>query len=246
MGLIDSVRDYFAMRKFMKSPLALALREHTQEYFYRGIILSDMSEENKQKQVNGLMSQLGAALASENPAMAVREGLVGYTIQYAKLQVLCLTSEEKAEAFYYQNPYISGELHNYIDQLADQVEEVKRFKWENNASKEDLVDFCNGQCALYLYYLNAFNLVRMEIGDKTDPDWFRPLVEAQLVYEENSFRNEEGLPLTVNDMIEALTYSAMFSKAADGAVNPFFEWCTTWPDMYLAGRGPLPPVEPTC
>lgn len=38
----------------------------------------------------------------------------------------------------------------------------------------------------------------------------------------------------------AAAYSVMFNKAVDGAINPFYEWCTTWPDLYLAGRGPLP------
>lgn len=240
MGLFDSVRDFFEMRQFMKTPLAQALRAHTQEYFYGKTVLTHFSEDTKEKLIAGMTSQMGAAFQSPNPALAIREGLVSFTIQYAQVQVLCLTEEEKADAFYAANPYISGELHHRIDDAAEHVEELARYKWESEATGQDLIDFCNERCAIYLYYMNGFNIARRDLGDKTDPDWFRPLVEAQLVYEENTIRDKMGLPLTVRDMIEALAYSAMFNKAADGAVNPFYEWCSAFPDKYLAGRGPLP------
>jgi hypothetical protein len=94
--------------------------------------------------------------------------------------------------------------------------------------------------AVSQYFLNAFNIARSHLGDVTEPDWFRPLIEAQMVYEENRLRDELGLPLTVSDMIEALAYSTMFNLILNGEVNPFYAWCKTWPDKYLAGRGPMP------
>lgn len=240
MGLLNSVRDYFAMRKFMKTQLAQALREHTQEYFYRGSVLSGFSEEAKQSLISGMGQQMGAAFQSPDPVMAVREALVSYIISFAQLQALCLTEAEKADAFYAPNPHISGALHHDIAEAAKHVDEVARYQWEQGADADDLIAFCNTRCAVYLYFMNAFNMARMELGDKTDPDWFRPLVEAQLVYAENTIRSEMGAPLKVRDMVEALAYSVMNNMTLNGATNPFYEWCTSWPDKYLAGRGPDP------
>lgn len=243
MGLLDGVRGYFATRAFMRTPLAQAIRQETQAYFYGNSILTHFADETKQKLIGGMTQQLSAALQSENPVMAIREGLVSFTIQYAQLQVLALTEMEKTDAFYSASPYISGALHHHIEAAAEQVEEVARYKWEQweeADGPDELIAFCNGRCAIYGYYMNSFNIARIELGDKTDPDWFRPLVEAQMVYEENTIRDKLGLPLTVKDMIEALAYSVMFNYAADGVQAPFYEWCKTWPDKYLAGRGPLP------
>jgi len=236
MGIVDSVREYFTMRKFMKTPLAQALRHHTQTYFYGNTALTGFSEEAKERLIGGMTQQLGAAFEAENPIIAIREGLVGFTIQYARIQVLCLTEEEKADAFYAGSPHISGELYKSIDDAAPHVEEVDQHRWEQEVGGQELIDFCNVRCAIYLYYMNAFNLARMELGDKTDPDWFRPLVEAQLVYEENTIRDKMGLPLTVGSMIDALAFSVMFNKVADGATNPYYEWCSTWPELHLGER----------
>jgi hypothetical protein len=243
MGLLSGVRDFFAVEKFKRTPFAQALKLHTEEYFHGGSILSGLRDDNKQRLIEGMTQQVGAALQADNPKMAIREALVSHTIQYAQLQVLCLTEEERRQAFYAENPYISGDLHQCIDEAAEHVDELARHKWESGASGQDLIDFCNVRCAIYLYYMNALNLARMELGDQTDPDWYRPLVEAQLVYEENTVRDRMGLSLTVTDMIEALAYSVMFNHAANGVANPFYEWCKAWPDKYLAGRGPLPAMS---
>lgn len=207
MGLLDSVRGYFALRAFMRTPLAQAIKQETQAYFYGQSMLTHFSEETKQKLIGGMTQQLAAALQSDNPVMAIREGLVSFTIQYAQLQVLALTEIEKEDAFYSANPYISGALHHHIESAAEHVEELAQYKWEKweeADGADDLITFCNGRCAIYGYYMNCFNIARLELADKTDPDWFRPLVEAQLVYEENTVRDKMGLPLTVKDMIEAL------------------------------------------
>jgi hypothetical protein len=240
MGLISSIREYYEIRKFQRTVFAQALKLHTQEYLHGGTVLSSISQEAKERFVQELMQQMANCFQAENPAMAVRESIVGHVLSYAQLQVLCLTEEEKAEAFYSSNPYISGQLYHQIEIAAEHVEEAARFKWESEASPKDLLNFCNARCAVYLYFMNAFNIARMELGDKTDPDWFRPLVEAQLVYEENTFRDKMGLPLLTADMIEALAYSVMWNKVMDGSTAPFYEWCQTWPEKYLAGRGALP------
>ncbi|MEQ1551282.1 hypothetical protein [Sphingorhabdus sp.] len=240
MGLLGSIREYFERRKFQRTVFAQALKLHTQEYLHGGTVLSSVSQETKERFVQELMQRIANCFQAENPAMAVREAIVEHVLGYAQLQVLCMTEEEKAQTFYSSNPYISGQLCHQIELAAEHVDEVARFKWESEANSQDLMDFCNTRCALHLYFMNAFNLARMELGDQTDPDWFRPLVEAQLVYEENTIRDKLALPLLTKDMIEALAYSVMWNKVMAGDANPFYEWCQTWPDKYLAGRGPLP------
>lgn len=240
MGLRSAISEFFEVRKFQRSVFAQALKHHTQQYFHGGTVLSSLSQESKERFVAELMHKMASCFQAENPVMAVREAMVGYVLGYAELQVLCLTEDEKQDAFYSENPYISGELHNHISNAAELVEEVARFKWETEVDAQDLVDFCNARCAVYLYFMNAFNMARMELGDKTDPDWFRPLVEAQLVYAENSIRDKIGLQLLTADMIEAMAYSAMWNMVENGEIAPFYEWCKTFPDKYLAGRGPHP------
>jgi hypothetical protein len=239
MGLVDGIRNFVAMRKFMKTPIAQALRLQTQEYSYGGSMLSALTDQAKQRLINGMTQQLAGALQSPNPIMAIREGLIGFSYQYAQVHVLSLTEDEKSETFYAENPYITGQLHHRIDEAAEHVEELAQHKWEAQASGQDLIDFANGRSIVYLYFMNAFNLARMEIGDKSDPDWFKPLVEADLVWVENTMREKLGLPLSVKDKFEALAYSSMSNMVENGSSNPFYEWCKTWPEYYLAGRGPL-------
>lgn len=240
MNLLNSIREFWGIRSFKRTPFARTLKAHTQSYFHSGQILSSISQEAKERIVAELMQHMAACLQSENPVLAVREAIVNNVLAYAELQIVCLTEYEKSLAFYSENPYISGELYRMIEAAAEHIEELNRFKWETEADHQELIDFCNTKCAYYLYFMNAFNMARMEIGDKTDPDWFRPLVESQMVYEENRIRDKIGLPLLTADMIEALAYSVMWNKVMDGSSAPFYEWCQTWPDKYLANRGPLP------
>jgi hypothetical protein len=236
--MFAAIKDYFVAQKFMRTPLAQALRQHTQDYLHGDTVLRDFRQDNKEKFVAHLMSEIGAAFQSPNPALAVRERIVAYTIQYADLQVLALNEAEKPQMFYAENPHISGELHGQIDAAAEHVDELAKFQWQGGEKGQDLIDFCNVRCAIYLYYMNAFNMARNELGDKTDPDWFRPLVEAQLVYAENTIREKMGLPLTTADMIDALAYWIMAENVVQGIADPYYEWCKAFPDKYLAGRGP--------
>lgn len=239
MGLFSGIRGYFEQRAFRQTPLAQALEGHTQEYLYGRSVMSGFSDEAKERFTVEMTQQLAAAFQSPDPVAAVREQLVSYAINYAQLQVLCLTEEEKTVSFYSANPYISGELWRHIDEGAEFVDELAEYRWSTEAEDIDLLDICNVRAAVSQYFLNAFNIARSHLEDVTEPDWFRPLVEAQLVYEESRIRHDLGLPLTVKDLTEALAYSTMWNMVVNGAANPFYEWCKTWPDKYLAGRGPM-------
>ena len=86
--------------------------------------------------------------------------------------------------------------------------------------------------------MNAINMALLEIGDKTDPHWYRPLVEATLVWHENLIRRAMDMPLTTPDWLVALAYGSMMDRVVDGEPAPFYDWCQAYPDLYLDGRGP--------
>ncbi|ASS60403.1 hypothetical protein CHR56_38405 (plasmid) [Rhizobium leguminosarum bv. viciae] len=74
----------------------------------------------------------------------------------ARFQVLCLTEEEKAAAFYRENPFISGELHRQVRAVAAKNDDLGRLLWDDpKISDDDLVGFANGECDKALYFANG-------------------------------------------------------------------------------------------
>lgn len=243
MGLIELVKAQAEVWKFKRSPLGQALRAHTQDFFYSGRLLSWMKEENKQRFVQDFMSQLVAIRSAENSAMALREKLTEYVLLYCELSILALTEEEKAQHMFAANPFITGELHHHIERAAPLSEEMAKIVWQNDGpmSAEELMATANTRSAVALYYANGLNMVRIAIGD-TDPgkDWYRPFVEAMMVWEEDRVRDKLGLPKVLTNSIGGLAYSSFMNHVLNGEQNPFFTWTKDWPDLYLAGDGPLP------
>lgn len=236
--MLGFVRQAIGIWKWKRSPLGQALSMHTRDYFYSQTALSSLSQQGKDKLISDFYSKVFGLAQSSNSALELRTLLAEYVLLFAQLQVLCLTEEEKAQAFYKDNPYISGELWRQIEALCEDVDELACFRWETpDVTKEDLISFANARCALYLYYANGLNMVRLEIGDKADKDWFRPFVEAMLVWHESSIREKHGLPQLVPGVVGGLTYSAFMNYVVDGLPNPFFEWVKNFPDHYLAGEG---------
>lgn len=227
--------------KFKRTTLGRALDEHTREFFYSGHTLSWLRQDNKEKHVRALYDLLGRIDRAENPPMQLRTALADYVILYAQMAVLSLTEEEKAGHFFAANPYITGEIHRRIVEAAPHVEEAAQFAWQTEgASAEDLMGFANARGALMLFYANALNMVRIEGGD-TDPvkDWYKPFVEAMLVWEEDTLRDRLGMPRLVPGALHGLPYSTFLNQVTNGEANPFYSWTKAFPDLYLAGEGPL-------
>ncbi len=239
MGLIDSARAFWADQKFKKSPLGQALTMHVQEFFYSGNTLSWLKQTNKDKFIYDFYAKLVECQQSPNAPLALREKLVEHTLLYCQLQLLCLTPDEKAEHFCADNPYITGEISKHIERAAEHVEEAKQFVWQGDgATAEDLMDFANTRSALMLFYANGFNMARIAIGDNDAvKDWFKPFVEAQLVWEEDLMRENLGLPRLLPPPLHGLAYSSMMNYVLDAERNPFFTFRQTFPDLYLAGEG---------
>lgn len=229
-------------RKPKPSALEEALQSQVHEYFYSGDVLSWMKPENKERLAGELFSQLSAIQASPDPRMALRERLADYVVQFAQLQLLSLTEEEKAGHFFKSSPYISGEIHRHVVEAAEHVEEVAQFVWgrDGKATAEELVSFANTRGAIMLYFANGLNMARIWTGD-TDAakDWYKPFVEASLVFEEHVLRGKLGLVDLLSDPLDGYQYGQFLEHVLAGDANPFFSWVRAHPGLYLAGEGQL-------
>jgi len=240
--VLNFIKERVELWKFQRTPLAQAIRQHTQTYFGMPSLAS-FTEENKTKLIGDFCQRAGMIYQSPNPVVACRETLAEYTLGFTKLQVHCLKEGEKADNFYNENPYISGQIWRHIRQSSDHHEELARWKWEDpDLTDEDLIGNANTRCALYLYYANGMNIVRRHLGDfSEEKDWFRPFVEACLVNEEHLLREKIGLPVLVPDkLLGSLIYGGFLNYVLNGEQNPFFAWTRDFPDHYLAGEGPPP------
>jgi hypothetical protein len=240
--VLSYIKEQLALWRFKRSPLAQAIRAHTQEYFYGNTALSSFNQESKERLIGDFCQKAGAVYLSPNPILACRETQAEYVLLFAQLQVLCLTEGEKLDQFYSGNPYISGQLWRHIREASEHHDELAKAKWETpDLTDEELVAFANARCALLLYYANGFNIVRRELGDMADQkDWFRPFVEACLINEEHQIREKIDLPPLIPGALGSLVYSAFVNYVINGEPNPFFSWTRDFPDAYLAGEGPTP------
>jgi hypothetical protein len=245
MRLFDALKGQLEVWKFQRSPLGMALQQHTQDYFHSGQVLSWLKQENKEKIAQVFMLQLVAIRSSQDIGYALREKLAEYVLLYCQLSLLCLTEKEKAQHMFAGNPYISGELHHHIEAAASHNEEMASTisQSDGDFDHEDLIATANTRSTIALYYANGLNMARIAIGD-TDPDkdWYRPFVEAMAVWEEDQLRNKLDLKRLVPGPIGALPYASFLDHVLAGERNPFFTWTREWPDLYLAGEGPAPEV----
>jgi hypothetical protein len=239
--VLKFIKNKIEVWRFTRTPLAQAIRVHTQEYFSYPS-LAGFSEEAKERLVGDFCQRISLIYQSPNPAMACREALTEYTLLFAQLQVHCLTEAEKAEQFYVENPYISGQLWRHIRDSSDHHDELGKWKFEDaDITDNDLVANANTRCALYLYYLNGINIVRTDLDDRSEgKDWFRPFLEACLVNEEHHIRDKLGLPILVPGSLGSLVYAGFMNYVLSGEQHPFFAWCRDFPNAYLAGEGPAP------
>lgn len=227
---LQRLREWKAVREWRRSSLGKKLVHHTTEYFYKNPRLASFSEETKNKIMGDFLQQILRFSKAENPFLTMRESLATYVIGYARLQVLCLTEEEKREAFYSDCSYISGELYKHIDRAVEHVEELRELKWKHpDLSNEELVSFCNTRCVLHLYYVNGFNYVRGEFDDiDKEKDWLRPFIKSMLIWEEEQIREKIGLPSLLPDKLDGLKHSTFMNMVVNGHRNPYYEWEKHW------------------
>jgi hypothetical protein len=189
-----------------------------------------MDAEDKQQTIESLYTMVVEILQADSPGMKLRESMANLVANFAELQVLCLTQEEKRSQFYADCPYISGELHRHIEKAVPHIELLREFKWKKpDASATDLVGMCNLRSGRWLFHLNGLNHVRYDFKDfDGQKDWLQPFVRAMLIWQEDSLREKLGLPPLLPDKLDGLKYSTFVNLVADGTKNPNYEWDKAW------------------
>lgn len=179
--MLGFIKRWNELRKWQNSVLGQALAQHTQEFF-RDTILSGLPHDRKTRMVDGFYEQVGTVMQSPTGFLDLRKALAEWVWHYSKHQVLCLTESEKASAYHRENPFISGELYHHIRKIGEKSDDLAQIIREDpDVTHGDLISHANKECARALYYANGLNMVRLESGDKTERDWYKPFVETLLV-----------------------------------------------------------------
>lgn len=224
--MFQALKERYALWKFKRTPIAQALRAHTQMYFH-DTILKSLTEEAKKQRIAEFTRRVGRILSSPNPFLSYRNELVETAFSYADLQVLCLLPEEKNDVT--NSPYISGELHKHLRFCKEYQDDVARIMWQfPGFTDEEIIVALNMATVLHLYHLNGLNIVRgfFERHNLDDPkDWFKPFVKSMLIFAEQSHRQKLGLASLCGEFgIEALEHMTFSNFVRDGHQQPLFEW----------------------
>jgi hypothetical protein len=156
--MFQALKEWYALLKFKRTPIAQALRAHT-HYYFDDTILQSLAPEDKLQRITELTHRLGKILTSPDPFLAYRSELAEAAYAYADLQVLCLLPHEKNDVK--DSPYISGELHNHIRACKAHNDDVARIMWElPKLTDEELITVLNMATVVRLYHLNGLNIVR--------------------------------------------------------------------------------------
>jgi len=213
-----------------------ALQEHTAAYFHSGHTLSSFSPEARQRIVNDLRQRISEIWASPTGKQELRRLIAEYVLLYAALTVFALTEDEKVMMEYGRNPYISGQLHHHI-RRAGELHDEMRGQVDRGLSDHELVAFANTRAAIMLYYANALNMVRIRRGDTLPRrDWYKPFVEAMLVWEEDNARERLGLPRLVPGELHGLPYYGFLEVVLAGENDPVRRWQQKFPQLHLDGN----------
>lgn len=197
-------------------------------------MLSESPKDQKERIVSRFYGQLAAIEQSPNGFFELRQALVESVAHYARYQVLALNEVEKARAFYRNNAYISGGLHHHIRDLAAKDDYLANLLFNDPKMTDlDLVAYSNRECAIALYAANGFNKVRLINEGRQERDWYKPFVEALLVYEEDNARASIGLPSLLPANQDGVFYSFFFNYVLQGEENPLFSWMRANPDYSL-------------
>lgn len=217
-----------ALDEWNNSFVGKALAIHTEKYF-KYPRLESFSEENKNYLINDLYQRVFDIYKAETPFLALREEIANNVICYARLQVLCLTEEEKQDA-YSECPYISGDLHHHIKKAIPHNDELDKLNWKHeNLTESQLVSFCNSRCVVYLYYINGFNYLREDFKDlDEEKDWLNAFTKSMLIWEEDSIRDKIGLPSLLSHGLDGLKHSTFMNLVVNGHENPWYEWEKSW------------------
>jgi hypothetical protein len=192
------------------------------------------SEGGKQKLVSDIIADISRGLSAPNPIQAVRMRTIEFMILSAKFDVLIM---QKPTPFF----YLSGELKERIPELAQADKELEEFfseLGEAPTSFEKMWDSILAKYWVMHLYMNTYNIVRQILKDSDDSgkkDWFQPCYISLCVWQENKYRQELGLPLTIEGDaadLKAICHSSWIWKAEEGHKNLRMVWERAWEEAF--------------
>lgn len=234
-GLFKNAGQASAGRFSRDRVLNEALHHHTKTYFYSGQALAALSDEAKLALIADLRARIATIESSNDSRSLIRQHLSDFVLLYAGVAALALTEDERPLMEFGRNPFITGELHRHIRDAAANHGELAPLL-SQGASNEELMSFANKRAAVALYFANAFNMVRIQNGDVTQPDWYRPFVEAMLVWEEDDMRDRLAMPRLVRGEVYGLAYYSFLEIVLSGEPDPLNAWQNRWSELPLGSH----------
>ena len=242
--MFEAMKQRRAMRHWMKSEIGIALQQAGHEFFWNDGPFSYLDEAQKIKHCQELHGKALAIYASESPMLAVREQLAEYVFLFAQLMVIGIKSDSKDDVESYDTPYISGKLHEHLEDIIPTVDELGRLRFDDPSIEvEEIRSYCTSRASLMLFYTNNLNMVSIAVEDRAarPSEWYKAFIQASMVAAEDDIRRDIGLPSLLSDKhVGGLIYSNFSDDVINGEPDPFFSWTKRWPEHYLLGKGPRP------
>jgi hypothetical protein len=195
------------------------------------------SDEGKEKLISTIVSDIDQQLAAKNPVQAVRMRTIEFMILSAKFDVLIMQKPTPHKE-------LSGGLKPHIPELSKVDDEIKLLFSDTDATSFDQMwnTILMRYWVMHLY-MNSYNIVRRGLNDCCDDntkDWFRPCYTSLCISQENSYRQELGLPLTIEGGmadLKSVAHSSWIFRAEEGHRNLRMVWEKSWEEAF---REPSP------
>lgn len=226
-GLFKS-KEQKSIETFWKSETGQRLVRHSEKYFGPEGIWKDFSTDGKQKIVGWLLERVFGVYRAADPFSAMRLELAAMTSCHAEMVILLRSPVNTSDT-----RYVSGELHNYLRSCAPHCKEIAEELWRSpGQSDEELYEYVRQRSIYYNFVLNGINQLRYDFDDfagGADRDWLRPFSLSMMIWHEQLYRSNIGLPTLFEDKVaKAIPHSDFFTLVHNGERNPLFEWESKW------------------
>jgi hypothetical protein len=190
-----------------------------------------IDEAARQQLARQLFLDLHEIFVATSPVAAARQKLAPAMLRWSLFQVLLIPPPPKPDVSGLRGlPGITGELGSHLDAIARKNGELHAALYEHAVTEDD---HALEPLLLRAYWqscwcLKTFESVRKDLGDSLEnKDWFRPFLFAVCANQENSYRQDIGLPPALEPHIAAsapVAYSLFTDIVLAGAKDPLAEW----------------------
>jgi hypothetical protein len=192
-----------------------------------------VSEASRSQLARQLYLDLHEIFNAPSPIDVNRQKLAAQVLRFAMFQVLLLPPPPKADETGLRGlPGISGELQKRLKDIVRANSELHSELFADVDSFDDDNDDANIMQRLERAYqecrwcLETMNCARVALDDVADDgDWYRAFLFAACANQENTYRQDIGLPLAFEPQLSApVAYSLFTDIVLSGARDPLAEW----------------------